>query len=74
MDEIIRWEYRLETIGSAWKSTPAEAIQEMLNDWGGEGWEVIAFHPIQGSNKITIVAKRVASSRRPRKTIANLQW
>lgn len=68
------WEYRVETIGSTFKGTSDSDVEEFLNDWGKDGWDVIAFHPIYGSNKITIVAKREIADSGRRKTNSSLQW
>ncbi len=58
MPEIIQWEYRVQTVGSAWKSLKAEQLEQMLNEWGEEGWEVVSAHVIESTNKVQIVAKR----------------
>lgn len=74
MSEQLNWEYRVETIGSAFRGTSDEDVESLLDEWGQEGWEVIAFHPIQGSNKVTIVAKRALASTRRRRSNTGLQW
>jgi hypothetical protein len=67
------WEYRVETIGSTFRSISDEDVETLLDEWGQDGWEVVAFHPIQGSNKITIAAKRQPDTARRRNS--NLgQW
>jgi len=67
------WEYRVETIGATFRSTSDEDTETLLDEWGQDGWEVIAFHPIYGSNKITIVAKREQVSSRRRNSSVG-QW
>ena len=67
------WEYRVETIGATFRSTSDEDTETLLDEWGQDGWEVIAFHPIYGSNKITIVAKREQISSRRRNSSVG-QW
>ena len=57
MTEYEKWEYRVETIGSAF-GTKDELLQDTLDEWGEEGWEVISARPPTNSSKITIVAKR----------------
>ena len=57
MTEYPQWEYRVETIGSAF-GTKDELIQDTLDEWGEEGWEAINVYTPSGSGKITIVAKR----------------
>ncbi len=74
MDANIIWEYRVETIGSYLRSTSDVDVEEMLAEWGQEGWEVIAFQPIYGSNKATIIAKREKVSAQRRKTKTGFQW
>jgi len=56
-DELQKWEYRVQTIGSIF-GTKDENIEAMLNDWGNEGWEVTHVYTPEGSGKVTIVAKR----------------
>ncbi|MBK9924628.1 MAG: DUF4177 domain-containing protein [Anaerolineales bacterium] len=56
-DEIKKWEYRVQTIGSMF-GTKDEIVQSTLDEWGEEGWEVINVFTPEGSGKITIVAKR----------------
>lgn len=61
-DEIKQWEYRVQTIGSAF-GTKDELIQFTLNEWGADGWEAINVYTPSGSGKITIVAKRPLTER-----------
>lgn len=61
-EEIKQWEYRVQTIGSLF-GTKDEQIQEMLNEWGSEGWEAINVFTPEGSGKITMVAKRPLTDR-----------
>jgi len=60
-EEIKKWEYRVQTIGSMF-GTKDENIEATLNEWGDEGWEVTHVYTPEGSGKITIVAKRELSS------------
>jgi hypothetical protein len=60
-EEIKKWEYRVQTIGSMF-GTKDENIEATLNDWGDEGWEVTHVYTPEGSGKVTIVAKRPLSS------------
>ncbi len=57
MTDFAQWEYRVETIGSAF-GTKDEAIQDTLDEWGEEGWEAINVYTPSNSAKVTIVAKR----------------
>lgn len=61
-DEIKRWEYRVQSIGSV-LGTKDEQIQATLDEWGNEGWEAINVFTPSGTGKITIVAKRPLTER-----------
>jgi hypothetical protein len=67
MAEQILWEYQVRTIGNVF-GTKDENIQETLNEWGEQGWEVTHVYTPSQSSKVTIVAKRplTSSSRRLR--------
>jgi hypothetical protein len=55
----IQWEYRMEDFGGIFKRTPsAEDLVAVLNEWGGEGWEVIAIVPSDKTSRWRILAKR----------------
>jgi hypothetical protein len=56
-DELQKWEYRVQTIGSVF-GTKDEEIEATLNEWGEEGWEVFNVYTPYGSGKVTIAAKR----------------
>ncbi len=36
-DEIHLWEYRVQTVGSFWSGVKANALEQLLNEWG-RGW------------------------------------
>lgn len=61
-EEIKRWEYRVQTIGSLF-GTKDELVQNTLDEWGEEGWEAINVFTPENSGKITIVAKRSLTER-----------
>ncbi|HEX6269970.1 MAG TPA: DUF4177 domain-containing protein [Anaerolineales bacterium] len=61
-EEIKLWEYRVQTIGSIF-GTKDEQIEETLDDWGAQGWEVVNVYTTYGSGKVTIVAKRPLTER-----------
>ena len=61
-EEIRQWEYRVQTIGSAF-GTKDELIQATLDEWGPEGWEAVNVYTSYGSGKVTLVAKRLLSDR-----------
>jgi len=58
MIENTQWEYRIDVVGSAWRGTKPETIEEYLNELGIEGWEVINLHQPENSNKIWVTIKR----------------
>jgi hypothetical protein len=60
-EEIKKWEYRVQTIGSMF-GTKDENIEATLNEWGNDGWEVTHVYTPEGSGKVTIVAKRALSA------------
>jgi hypothetical protein len=41
MAELTRWEYRCQSVGSVWSRPKDEVVEDMLNNWGEEGWEVV---------------------------------
>ena len=61
-EEIKHWEYRVQTVGSIF-GTKDELIQDVLNQWGEEGWEAINVYTPYGSGKVTLVAKRPLTDR-----------
>jgi len=62
-DEAQRWEYRVETVGSLWSGVKAEVLEDLLNTWGEDGWEVVSTHILENMNKINVIAKRPLTSR-----------
>ena len=60
MSDQTLWEYRVQTIGSAF-GTKDEQIEATLNEWGEEGWEAVSVYTPSNSGKVTIVAKRPLS-------------
>lgn len=58
--ELSKWEYRVQTVGGFFTGVQAEELQELLNGWGEEGWEVILIHILDGNtSKVNVVAKRL---------------
>lgn len=75
MNENQLWEYRVETIGSAWKGTSDAELEATLNQWGEQGWEVISVRPPTNSNKFTVVAKRpLTENARRRRNRRQYEW
>lgn len=57
-ESIQMWEYRVQTVGGFFKGVPADELEELLNEWGAEGWEVVSTHILENANKINVIAKR----------------
>ena len=57
-DEMQKWEYRVQTVGGFFKGVPAAELEELLNEWGVDGWEVVSTHILENANKINVIAKR----------------
>jgi hypothetical protein len=60
---MAKWEYKVLKIGIGLKGFRAEDIEEELNLWGEEGWEVIAATRLQGEF-VAVLKRPVASGRR----------
>ena len=63
MVELQKWEYRFKTLGSVLKGIRDEELQELLDEWGNEGWEIIAVTQDSGTNKVRLFAKRPLTDR-----------
>ncbi len=61
-DQTVQWEYRVQTVGSAFTGARDEQIEAMLNEWGMEGWEAVNVYAPPQSHKVTLVAKRQVSA------------
>jgi hypothetical protein len=57
-EEMQKWEYRVQTVGGFFKGVPADELEELLNEWGADGWEVVSTHILENANKINVIAKR----------------
>ncbi len=58
MTEFNQWEYRVQSVGGFFSGVKAEELEELLNAWGQDGWEVVSTHIIENANKINVIAKR----------------
>ena len=58
-----QWEYRVQTVGGFFSGVKAEELEELLNEWGEDGWEVVSTHIIENANKINVIAKRPLTDR-----------
>ena len=59
MADNTKWEYRVQTLGATFKQARDEEIEAQLDEWGLEGWEVVAVHKIENRGQIRIIAKRL---------------
>ena len=62
-EELKQWEYRVQIVGGFFTGIKVDALEEMLNEWGEEGWEVVSTHIIENANKVNIIAKRPLTDR-----------
>ena len=62
-EDIKQWEYRVQTVGGFFSGVKAEVLEELLNEWGEDGWEVVSTHIIENNNKINVIAKRPLTDR-----------
>ena len=58
MEEIPKWEYRVQTFGGAIVGPKDDAFTTALDEWGEDGWEVIGVHNLDSSQKVRVVARR----------------
>jgi hypothetical protein len=61
VEDIILWEYRVSEVGSAFNGPKPDVLEELLNQWGLEGWKVVSVTPQTSSFKLMIVARRPLS-------------
>lgn len=50
-----RWEHRVEVFGMEWRRherlPDAEGLQRKLNEWGAQGWQLVAFEPVRDEHR-----------------------
>ena len=50
-----QWEHRVELFGMEWRRQErlpdAEGLQRKLNEWGAEGWELVAFEMVRDEHE-----------------------
>jgi hypothetical protein len=61
MTETTQWEYQTKTFGSLLLPMDDDELEDVLDQWGEEGWEVVAAYAIPGTYKFRIIAKRPLS-------------
>ena len=59
-------EYRVETFGSALTGIKDEDLEEILNRWAEDGWEIINAHPV-GDNEMRVIARWVSGAPKARR-------
>ena len=62
-EKVPQWEYLVETFGSSLRSINDEDLEEILNSWGEEGWQVFSLEYFPNSSKVRVVARRPATAR-----------
>ena len=62
-EDTKQWEYRVQTVGAFFSGVKADELEELLNEWGEDGWEVVSTHIIENANKINVIAKRPLTDR-----------
>jgi len=45
-------------LGTSWSPLKDEEMEDILNEWGEDGWEVLAVVPVPNGMKVRIIAKR----------------
>ena len=61
MEEIPKWEYRVQTVGGAIGGPKDDALTIFLDEWGAEGWEVISANNLDSSQKVRVIDRRPLS-------------
>jgi hypothetical protein len=66
-----QWEHRVELFGMEWRRQyrlpDAEGLQRKLNEWGAQGWQLVAFemvrdeHPAEGAPESVVDASPTAA-------------
>ncbi|MBT3388857.1 MAG: hypothetical protein HN413_00445 [Chloroflexi bacterium] len=75
MVDATEWEYIVENFGGVMRAIKPEEFQAGLNELGAEGWEVIAVHQTQSSNKFWVFAKRpLSEAARRQRTRQQREW
>lgn len=62
------WEHRVEVFGMEWRRherlPDAEGLQRKLNEWGAQGWQLVAFEPVRDEHRAGDDAARADQSPR----------
>lgn len=63
-----QWEHRVELFGMEWRRQErlpdAEGLQRKLNEWGADGWELVAFEVVRDEHRAPDEPTAVDSSPR----------
>ena len=57
-EEMLKWEYKVQSVGTFWTGVKDAELEAMLNEWGEQGWEVVGFRSVENSNQAMLIAKR----------------
>lgn len=57
-EEMLKWEYKVQSVGTFWTGAKDAELEAMLNEWGEQGWEVVGFRSVENSNQAMLIAKR----------------
>jgi hypothetical protein len=69
------WEYSVATIGSRLRSPKDEQLTDALQLWGQEGWELVTAFAREGSQAVTLVARRrLSRDERRRRSRPGESW
>jgi hypothetical protein len=77
-----QWQHRVELFGMEWRRQErlpnAEGLQRKLNEWGSDGWELVAFEMVRDEHNVPAAATAATDSsptaaylvilKRPRRT------
>jgi uncharacterized protein YlxW (UPF0749 family) len=68
MAKTNQWEYVAMSAGSFWSIPKDEDLENLLNELGQDGWEVVSVFDQRGSHKVRVIARRplTADGRRRR--------
>ncbi|MGH8902970.1 MAG: DUF4177 domain-containing protein [Egibacteraceae bacterium] len=63
-----QWEHRVELFGMEWRRQErlpdADGLQRKLNEWGAQGWELVAFEMVRDEH-VTVGGREAPADRSP---------
>lgn len=63
MNDYTKWEYRVQTFGGLLREAKDQSLEETLNEWGMQGWEVISAFALANANAVRVIARRALTTR-----------